>query len=135
MASHPRHHLSERVIPPADVTDILLWRLALDVAAAHQPDEHGNCRNLRCVGEHGICQVARLARQAMDTARAPARPASTPSVRHEIEPGRAVASQPVKPRSGGFIGWFTATTTRVRNRWSAPVAMLPRRIPGAALAA
>ncbi|MFC0004492.1 hypothetical protein [Micromonospora siamensis] len=40
---------------PAGVTDPLLWRLAEDVAAAHQPDENGTCRNLLCAGQQVPC--------------------------------------------------------------------------------
>ena len=135
MADRPRHRLSEQATPPRDVTDVLLWRLALDVAAAHQPDEHGNCRDLRCAGQRGTCQAARLARRAMSVARTPVRPAPAPRAGREIAVGRAAAPEPTRTRGGGFVGWFTTTTTKVRNRWTAPATLLPRRIPGAALAA
>ena len=36
---------------PAEVTDPLLWKLALDVADAHEPDGDGGCRNLLCTGQ------------------------------------------------------------------------------------
>ncbi|MEW2382398.1 hypothetical protein AB0873_09955 [Micromonospora sp. NPDC047707] len=42
----PRERLSTQAVLPDDVTDPLLWRLAFDVASAHQPDERGDCRNL-----------------------------------------------------------------------------------------
>ncbi|SCF21804.1 hypothetical protein [Micromonospora mirobrigensis] len=53
MASSSRPSQSRPL--PAGVTDPLLWRLAEDVAAAHQPDENGNCRNLLCAGQRGPC--------------------------------------------------------------------------------
>ncbi|TDC84694.1 hypothetical protein E1193_05070 [Micromonospora sp. KC606] len=41
-----RERLSLLAAIPDDVTDPLMWRLALDVTAAHHPDHNGNCRNL-----------------------------------------------------------------------------------------
>ncbi|WP_278187494.1 hypothetical protein [Micromonospora sp. R77] len=38
--------LSALAVVPDDATHPLLGRLALDVAAARQPNEHGDCRNL-----------------------------------------------------------------------------------------
>ncbi|MDM4783697.1 MULTISPECIES: hypothetical protein [unclassified Micromonospora] len=66
-----RERLSALAVVPDDVTDPLLWRLALDVAAAHQPNEHGDCRNLQCAGQRGMCAAARHARRAMTLARRP----------------------------------------------------------------
>ena len=43
---------------PDDVTDVMLWRLAFDVAVEHQPDPNGDCTNLRCAGQHGGCEPA-----------------------------------------------------------------------------
>lgn len=55
----PRERLSALAALPHDVIDPLLWRLAFDVAAAHQPNERGNCRNLQCLGQRGMCAAAR----------------------------------------------------------------------------
>ncbi|TDB71655.1 hypothetical protein E1165_22415 [Micromonospora sp. KC723] len=47
------------------MTDPLLWRLAADVADAHQPDETGHCDNLLCGGQVWPCEAARNARRAL----------------------------------------------------------------------
>ncbi|TDC34091.1 hypothetical protein [Micromonospora sp. KC213] len=50
---------------PEGVTDPLLWRLATDVAEAHQPDETGHCDNLLCDGQAWPCEATRNARRAL----------------------------------------------------------------------
>lgn len=60
---------SQLITTPTGLTDPLLWRLAIDVAAAHQPDTSGRCTNLQCAGwRHGECPPARLARYALHRA-------------------------------------------------------------------
>lgn len=100
----PRERLSLLAVIPNDVTDPLLWRLALDVTAAHQPDNHGDCRNLQCAGQRGMCAAARTARRAMNFAR-PARSAATSSTTRRPH-GRATVSA---SRSLPFRGWFTTS--------------------------
>ncbi|MFI0794380.1 hypothetical protein ACH4OY_17110 [Micromonospora rubida] len=51
------------------MTDLLLWRLAYDVAEAHQPDETGRCRNLLCAAQQAPCEALRNAERAMELAR------------------------------------------------------------------
>ncbi|SCG45981.1 hypothetical protein [Micromonospora halophytica] len=51
---------------PAGVTDPLLWRLAADVAQAHQPDRTGHCDNLLCARQEWPCEAARNARRALE---------------------------------------------------------------------
>ncbi|WP_409074160.1 hypothetical protein [Micromonospora chalcea] len=68
---------------PDDITDPLLWRLAIDVLAAHQPEHDGNCRNLQYAEQTGICTAASNARRALTLARTatrhqPRTPAGTP---------------------------------------------------------
>ncbi|MEV1328431.1 hypothetical protein AB0J20_02500 [Micromonospora costi] len=111
----PRERLSLLAVIPDDVTDPLLWRLALDVIAAHQPDNRGNCRNLQCAGQRGMCDAARTARRAMDLARS-ARPATTPATTRRAYGHAAV----VAPGSSAFRGWFTTSPAR-------PPASSPRR--------
>ncbi|MBY8875622.1 hypothetical protein K7640_27715 [Micromonospora sp. PLK6-60] len=53
---------------PGGVTDPLLWRLAEDVAAAHQPDGRDGCRNLLCAGEAYPCPPLRHAQRARELA-------------------------------------------------------------------
>lgn len=67
--------MADRVRPshdaelPDDVTDALLWRLAYDVAAAHQPDETGACPSPLCAHHSTPCPPLVLARRAMRVAR------------------------------------------------------------------
>lgn len=96
----PRERLSALAALPNDVIDPLLWRLALDVAAAHQPDEHGNCRNLQCADQRGMCFAAGAARRAMTLARA-SRPSAAPS-----ETRRTREHGPTVPARQPFRGWF-----------------------------
>ncbi|MEU5826164.1 hypothetical protein [Micromonospora tulbaghiae] len=115
----PRERLSTLAVLPDDVTDPLLWRLAFDVASAHQPDERGDCRNLQCQGQRGMCAAARAARRAMTAARAPR--ATTP---HPLPPrGRAAVAGPSK-RS--FVGWFTARSPVEATRPTSRPEALPR---------
>lgn len=120
----PRERLSKLAVMPDDVTDPLLWRLALDVIGAHQPDNRGNCRNLQCAGQRGTCDAARNARRAMDLAR-PARPATTPATTRRAYGNAAV----VAPLSSAFRGWFTTTPARPLasplRLWSPGPASLP----------
>ena len=99
---------------PDDITDPLLWRLAIDVLAAHQPGHDGNCRNLQCAGQTGICAAASHARRALTVARTATRPANPAP--------REAAPRPPAPRSVNFIGWFTtpkpATTTELPDSGS-----------------
>ncbi|WP_236647234.1 hypothetical protein [Micromonospora sicca] len=95
----PRERLSALAALPDDVIDPLLWRLALDVVAAHQPDERGNCRNLQCAGQRGMCAAARAARRAMTPART-SRPSAAPS-----EPRPSHERGPTVP-ARQFRGWF-----------------------------
>lgn len=97
----PRERLSTLAVLPDDATDPLLWRLAFDVASAHQPDERGDCRNLQCQGQRGMCAAARAARRAMSMARTPRTIAPRPP------PARGCAAVDDSPKRS-FVGWFTA---------------------------
>ncbi|MEV0157840.1 hypothetical protein AB0H57_29580 [Micromonospora sp. NPDC050686] len=66
MASRTRPSQSRPL--PGGVTDPLLWRLAEDVAAAHQPDGRGDCRNLLCAGRPSPCPPLRNAERARELA-------------------------------------------------------------------
>ncbi|GAB3147139.1 hypothetical protein GCM10027290_29950 [Micromonospora sonneratiae] len=107
---------SDRV--PETVTDPMLWRMAVRVAADHQPDPHhpGRCANLRCVHESYPCPPLRDAQRAQQVATRP----------HRFTPGRARVTA-VAQR---FVGWFRPT--RPVPAPPAPVP-LPRRQPMAAL--
>lgn len=107
---------SERATPPEDVTDRLLWALAVDVAAAHRPSPDGTCGNLQCRGQRGPCWALRTAHRAQQVVRrAPsvaakrreAVRADVPLPRQRGARGRAA----VPPAAGGFTGWFTPAAT------------------------
>lgn len=70
--------------PPADVTDPVLWRLAVDVAAHHRPGPGHACAHPICAGAPWPCRPYRLARHAEQVSRRP-----TTSTLHK---GRAVAA-------------------------------------------
>ncbi|WP_030491950.1 hypothetical protein [Micromonospora chokoriensis] len=54
---------------PHDVTDPLLWQLAIDVLSAHEPDDEGQCRNLQCAGRSWPCAARTRAEQSLRLAR------------------------------------------------------------------
>ncbi|MEU6024289.1 hypothetical protein [Micromonospora sp. NPDC047134] len=58
-------HTHER---PEQVTDPLLWRLALDVADAHAPAEDGGCEHLLCAGQEWPCRPWEQAQRALKLA-------------------------------------------------------------------
>lgn len=126
MSDRSRTRPSHRAVLPRDVTDPLLWRLAVDVLTAHQPRPGNRCVNLQCADQSGPCSAARQAQRAMRAARAT--PPPQPSPVREPTPQRPA------PESLGFVGWFanglaaaaTHLLPRVPHR-------LPRRVPGAAL--
>ncbi|WP_428962985.1 hypothetical protein [Micromonospora fluostatini] len=120
---------------PRDVTDPLLWRLAVDVLTAHQTGPDSRCVNLQCADQGaGPCVAARHAQQAVRTARAAA--PQPPGLPQPAAGSRERAPQRRPRDSGGFVGWFTAglavTATRLRSR---SPQRLPRRVPGATLTA
>jgi hypothetical protein len=55
---------------PEEVTDPLLWKLALEVADAHEPDGDGGCRNLVCAGQSWPCAAWNNAQHALRMAQA-----------------------------------------------------------------
>ena len=60
---------SDRIAAPDDVTDPLLWRLAVDVADAHQPGAAGRCGNPLCADQTGPCEALANAERAIAVAR------------------------------------------------------------------
>ncbi|MEU2611058.1 hypothetical protein ABZ570_05620 [Micromonospora sp. NPDC007271] len=77
------HRSSHEVVLPDDVTDPLLWRLAYDVAEAHQPDEAGRCPSLLCADQSAPCPPLVNAERAMRLARGGVTPPeSTPAPWH-----------------------------------------------------
>ncbi|MEV6932100.1 hypothetical protein AB0M46_47485 [Dactylosporangium sp. NPDC051485] len=150
-ATQERTHPSADVTVPADVIDVLLWRLAFDVAAEHQRNPAGDCTNLRCTGVRGVCAPAVQAQRALRMARRPLAPvrspaASSPPVArtaptaalapvaaHDPRPAPTVVGRAAvgRPNPGRFTDWFTSAVGAVHGRRPN---QLPRRRPGAALA-
>ncbi|GAA3449668.1 hypothetical protein GCM10018962_15010 [Dactylosporangium matsuzakiense] len=145
-ATPARPRPSADVTVPDDVTDLMLWRLAFDVAVEHQRGPDGHCTNLRCTGQDGPCDAAIQAARALRAARRPAtstppkpiprttrtttpRPTTAFHQHHGPAIGRANVTT---PNAGRFTGWFTHTATAAANRRRT---QLPRRVPGAAQAA
>ncbi len=118
----PRERLSALAVLPDDVIDPLLWRLAFDVATAHQPNERGNCRNLQCLGQRGMCAAARAARRAMALARSPRTTAS----RTRPARGRATVTG---SSQRGFAGWFATRSPLEVTRPVSRSATFPRWPP------
>ncbi|WP_319462542.1 hypothetical protein [Micromonospora sp. RTP1Z1] len=98
---------SHDAVLPDDVTDPLLWRVAYDVAVAHQPDGEGRCPNLLCGHHIAPCEPLVNARRAMRLARggtpADRRPASreTPAPRSRNRRRREAA----RAAPDGVTGW------------------------------
>ncbi|KAB1937460.1 hypothetical protein F8271_19105 [Micromonospora sp. ALFpr18c] len=99
MSDDTSNRPSRSVERPHDVTDPLLWQLAVDVLSAHEPDDEGHCRNLQCAGQGWPCAARTGAEQSLRLAR------STPtSVELTVEedsgpvgtgwPGEAVVPAP-----------------------------------------
>ncbi|MEU8088279.1 hypothetical protein AB0B57_32285 [Micromonospora sp. NPDC049101] len=91
---------SRHVERPHDVTDPLLWQLAIDVLSAHEPDDEGHCRNLQCAGQSWPCAARTGAEQSLRLAR------STPdSVEMTVDGDE------------GGTGWPRASSTAPASRW------------------
>lgn len=108
---------------PENVTDVLLWRMAVRVAADHQRDPHrpGRCANLRCAHEAYPCPPLRDAHRAQVVAsRAP-----------QFAPGRARVPA-IAAAAQKFTGWFRPTRPTPTVTPPAPTP-LPHRQPMAAL--
>ncbi|MEU4474517.1 hypothetical protein [Micromonospora sp. NPDC023888] len=84
MSDDTSHRPSRNAERPHDVTDPLLWQLAIDVLSAHEPDDEGHCRNLQCAGQSWPCAARNGAEQSIRLAR------STPeSVEMTIDEGHS----------------------------------------------
>ncbi|MBF9133335.1 hypothetical protein I0C86_30880 [Plantactinospora sp. S1510] len=118
---------------PRDVTDVLLWRMAARVIAAHQPqpERPTRCASLLCAGQHYPCPPVRAARRAQQVSRhVPA----TPEASAPHQP--AVAGRPAEhPPRHRFTDWYAATRAMIqplRTRERPPV-QRSGRTPSAAL--
>jgi hypothetical protein len=143
LATTARTRPSTDVAVPHDVTDVMLWRLAFDVAVEHQRGPDGSCTNLRCAGQHGPCKPAMQAQGALRAARRPATPAPQPPAAPPNPAAHAPVADPHQTPAVGratvihadtrrFTGWF-ANTAAAADQWR--VSDPPRRTLPAALAA
>ncbi len=97
--SHDRS--DHRANRPEEVTDPLLWGLALDVADAHQPDAGGtDCVNLLCAGHGWPCAAWQTAQRALEVAR--------------TAPERQPTHVPDGRSADPLTGWSTAPARRLR---------------------
>ncbi|RLP94501.1 MULTISPECIES: hypothetical protein [unclassified Micromonospora] len=93
MSDDTSNRPSRREQRPGDVTDPLLWQLAIDVLSAHEPDEDGACRNLLCAGQPWPCAARRSAEQSLRLARGSA---DTPSTSERDEGTTTPADRPAE---------------------------------------
>jgi hypothetical protein len=94
MPATPPARPSDACPIPDDVTDRLLYALAVDVAAAHQPRPDGTCPNLQCHDRAGPCAPLRHAYRAAAIARR--HPGPRPAPQHPARGhARVPASQPM----------------------------------------
>jgi hypothetical protein len=87
MQDRARSHLCDHLPIPPDIHDVLLWRLAVEVASAHRPGSHGRCTSPLCAGQPYPCRPARNAQAAAHTARRPPPPPPRQTTPHAV--GRA----------------------------------------------
>src|SRR4051794_4546847 len=77
MSDDTSNRPSRRAERPHDVTDPLLWQLAVDVLEAHEPDDEGHCRNIQCAGQSWPCSARTSAEQSLRLARSAPDPVET----------------------------------------------------------
>jgi hypothetical protein len=88
-----------------DVGDILLWRLAVDVAATHQPGPGGRCASLLCTGQPTYpCPPAAAAQRAAQAAHRAAPTARGRAPVPAAATGRATPPPPVATGRASLIG-------------------------------
>ena len=81
MSDTTNDQYDHQVDRPDEVTDPLLWKLALDVADAHEPDGDGGCHNLLCAHQAWPCPPWNNAQRALRMAQAEPRQRSPHSAR------------------------------------------------------
>jgi hypothetical protein len=114
--------LGPRGEAPDEVYDRLLWNLAADVLAAHQPGARGLCTNLQCTTSgHYPCPPAATAMRAQtlaahtpQRATSPPSPATSgpgPARQQNIGPARlagrtSAVGRRRTPTPSTWVGWF-----------------------------
>ncbi|MFG1881647.1 hypothetical protein [Micromonospora sp. NPDC049102] len=115
MSDDTSNRSSRRAERPHDVTDPLLWQLAVDVLEAHEPDDEGHCRNLQCAGQAWPCAARTSAEQSVRLAR------STPDSAEMTVDGDAAGT-----------GWAAAPAPRWGWNGEAAARREPRKAASAA---
>lgn len=116
MSDETSNRPSRRAERPHDVTDPLLWQLAVDVLDAHEPDDEGHCRNLQCAGQSWPCAARTSAEQSLRLAR------STPdSVEMTTDGAEAGVGWPAEAPAQRW-GWPADATARREARAAASAA-------------
>ncbi|MEH0933731.1 hypothetical protein [Micromonospora psammae] len=134
-----RQRPSDRATAPDDVTDRLLWALAVDVAAAHPLGPDGSCRNLQCHGQRGPCRALHAAHRAQQLARqtpntlaaTPLVPGCGPEAPMPRSCGTIRGRASVPPPTRRFTGWFTPTTSATWDATTRPETLDHRPFPQA----
>ncbi|MFY1614966.1 hypothetical protein [Micromonospora sp. WMMD736] len=118
MSDETSNRPSRRAERPDDVTDPLLWQLAVDVLDAHEADDEGRCRNLQCAGQSWPCAARTTAEQSVRLAR------STPdSVEMTIDGGGAGTGWPAEAAAPAQRwGWNSDPMARREGRTAASAA-------------
>ncbi|MEE6260140.1 hypothetical protein [Plantactinospora sonchi] len=119
---------------PRDVTDVLLWRMAARVVAAHQPQpgRPSRCTSLLCVGQQYPCPPVRAARRAQQVSRR--LPAATTADEAPARDQPAVAGRPAQPPPRRrFADWYAATRAMIQPLRTRERPAVPR--PGRTLPA
>ncbi|MFF5055994.1 hypothetical protein ACFY1S_22715 [Micromonospora sp. NPDC000663] len=103
MSDDTSNRPSRRVERPHDVTDPLLWQLAVDVLSAHEPDDEGHCRNLQCAGQGWPCEARTGAEHSLRLARGESTSVemTVDEVRDESRPGWPGGTAPRWGRNAG----------------------------------
>ncbi|WP_230688687.1 hypothetical protein ACN26Y_21155 [Micromonospora sp. WMMD558] len=105
--SDTSHDRADRHDRPDEVTDPLLWGLALDVADAHQPDQGGaDCVNLLCAGHGWPCAAWENAQRALQMAQA--------------SPEQRPATAPADRSDDALTGWSPVPARQLRPAAPAP---------------
>jgi hypothetical protein len=103
---------------PDDVTDRLLYALAVDVAAAHQPGTDGTCGNPQCLNQPGLCEPLRNAYRAATAARR--QPVGEQPIPHGLARGRARVVPPPMPRASRVAAVLDAGRVTAVDRPAGP---------------
>jgi hypothetical protein len=118
MPERASSHPSARLPVPEDVGDVLLWQLAVDVAAAHRPGSNGRCTSLLCTNQPAYpCPPVGAAHMAAHAAR---RPLSPQQPRRPTPAARGRATVPARVDQAPPPVAATASDNRQPDRRQRP---------------